>query len=308
LASSNQFERCEQVANTVLPVYFALEEYIANSELLQQDDTGVRILELMKENKQLTENDRKGMYTTGITGVNQDYTAVLYKSSRRYSSENMAILLKKREMDAQLPKIMGDASHMNWSEDFKGVIGKCLAHGRRQFVDIEQAFPLEAHKVIIDIGQVYKNEANTRDMSPGERLAYHQEHSKPIMDDLKKWIEEKLEKREVEPSSSLGKAFKYFLKHFDFMTSFLRVEGMPLDNNLCERILRKAVLSRKNSLFYKTSHGAAIGDVLMSLIESCRINQINPYDYLLTLLKNAANLRASPADWLPWNYHQQKAA
>src|SRR5262245_19292150 len=86
------------------------------------------------------------------------------------------------------------------------------------------------------------------------------------------------------------------------MIACLRVLGTPIDNNEAERALKRFVLFRKNSLFYKTPHGAMIGSILMSLIESCRLNGGNPWEYLLALMRNRKRLRNNPAVYLPWNY------
>ena len=124
------------------------------------------------------------------------------------------------------------------------------------------------------------------------------------MDALHGWLEKQLEEKKVEPNSSLGKAVNYMLNHWSALTLFLRVEKAPLDNNICERALKMAILHRKNSLFYKTEHGAYIGDMFMSLIHTCVLGKINPYEYLTTLQKHSAALFAQPHRWLPWNYKE----
>ncbi len=83
-----------------------------------------------------------------------------------------------------------------------------------------------------------------------------------------------------------------------------RQAGAPLDNNVCERALEKAILHRKNSLFYKTRKGAQVGDVYMSLIHTCELNESNPFDYLTELQQHAVELAKHPAAWMPWNYRQ----
>ena len=70
-----------------------------------------------------------------------------------------------------------------------------------------------------------------------------------------------------------------------------------------EQALKKAIRQRNNSLFYKTENGAQVGDLFMSLIHTCDINEINASDYLTQLQKHAAELKEVPADWMPWNYH-----
>jgi hypothetical protein len=82
----------------------------------------------------------------------------------------------------------------------------------------------------------------------------------------------------------------------------LRQAGAPLDNNLCERALKKAILHRKNALFYKTQSGAQVGDLFMSLIYTCQLNEANPFDYLTQLQRHADRLAVSSRPWMPWNY------
>ena len=86
------------------------------------------------------------------------------------------------------------------------------------------------------------------------------------------------------------------------MRLFLRQAGAPLDNNVCERALKKAILHRKNALFYKTRNGARVGDLFMSLIYTCQLNQVNPFDYLTELQQHTETLAACPERWMPWNY------
>ena len=83
-----------------------------------------------------------------------------------------------------------------------------------------------------------------------------------------------------------------------------RQAGAPLDNNICERALKKAIRRRKNSLFYKTENGAEVGDLYMSLIHTCELNDANPFEYVTALQKHAAELAQNPAAWMPWNYRE----
>jgi hypothetical protein len=88
---------------------------------------------------------------------------------------------------------------------------------------------------------------------------------------------------------------------------FLRKAGAPLDNNLVERSLKRAVLHRKNALFYRTLHGAQVGDLFMSLIHTCQLCGANSFDYLVELQRHAHELTARPAEWMPWNYRETLA-
>jgi len=112
-------------------------------------------------------------------------------------------------------------------------------------------------------------------------------------------MEAQLEEKKVEPNSGLGKAIQYMLRHWKALTLFLRTTGAPLDNNVCERALKKAILNRKNSLFYRTLHGAQVGDLYMSLIHTCELNGVNTFDYLTGLQRNNEQLQQNPAAWMP---------
>jgi len=128
------------------------------------------------------------------------------------------------------------------------------------------------------------------------------------MDELHAWLTRQLGEKLVEPNSGLGSAIRYMLKHWERLTLFLRQAGAPLDNNVCERALKKAILHRKNALFYKTQNGARVGDLFMSLIYTCQLNNANPFDYLTQLQQHADQLATSPERWLPWNYRAALAA
>ena len=157
--------------------------------------------------------------------------------------------------------------------------------------------------------EVYKYDADARErkLSPAERLRFHQQHSGPVMQQLHHWLEAQFALKQVEPNSGLGKAITYLLRHWKGLTLFLREAGAPLDNNIVERSLKRAVLHRKNALFYRTLNGAAVGDLFMSLIHSCELAGSNPFDYLTELQKHATELGANPSSWMPWNYSETLA-
>ncbi len=287
--------------------YLELLKQFAQGELFHIDDTTGKILSLMKEGE--TENGRKGIFTTGVISKMDDRQAVLYFTGRNHAGENLKALLENRVSGLSPPLLMCDALSRNSSEDFDAIMANCLTHARRYFVDVAPSFPEECRFVIEILAKVYHNDQIARDqnMSPEERLTFHQAESKPLMDALHGWVKKQLNEKLVEPNSGLGKAIKYMLNHWDALTRFLKVPGAPLDNNICERALKKAILNRKNSLFYKTEHGALIGDIFMSLIQTCAMNGENPYNYLLEIHKNPELVKANPENWLPWNFRQNSA-
>ena len=154
------------------------------------------------------------------------------------------------------------------------------------------------------LGEVYHHDAlaHKHGLSPEERLLFHQQRTGPVMDELQKWLKAQLEEKKVEPNSGLGGAISYLLKYWNRLTLFLRQAGAPVDNNVCERALKKAILHRKNSLFYLTENGAKVGDMFMSLIHTAELCRANPFDYLTQLQRHADELKDNPSQWMPWNY------
>ena len=236
----------------------------------------------------------------------------LFFTGRRHAGENLAQVLARRAAELAPPIQMCDALSRNLPklpEKLAVIVAHCLAHGRRRFIEVAPNFPEKCREVLETLGEVYGYEAQAEQQSltPEERLRFHQTHSGPVMQTLRTWLNAQFDERKVEPNSGLGTAIAYLLKHWDRLTLFLRQPGAPLDNNICERTLKKAILHRKNSLFYKTENGAGVGDLFMSLIHTCELNDVNPFHYLTELQRHAAELSKHPAAWMPWNYRETLA-
>jgi hypothetical protein len=179
-----------------------------------------------------------------------------------------------------------------------------LAHGYRQFREIDEVFPSECQRVLDDLAQVYEHDEKTRKqaMSPSARLNYHQTHSAPILTALQAWLKQQLDDRLVEPNSSLGKAFLYLLNRWRSLTRFLSIPDAPLDNNTAERALKLMIRQRHNSLFFASVHSAQVASLLSSLIATCAAAGVNALAYLIALQQHRSAVFAQPAAWLPWNY------
>jgi transposase len=218
-------------------------------------------------------------------------------------------VLKQRARELPAPIQMCDALSRNTLKGVETMLANCLSHGRRQFVEVAENFPEECRYVLETLGGVYHNDALAREqeLSPQDRLRCHQEHSGPLMKELHAWMEAQFAEHRTEPNSGLGKAISYLLNHWLKLTLFLSQPGAPIDNNIVERALKKAILNRKNALFYKTLNGAGVGDLFMSLIHTCELNGANPFDYLTELQRHAAELKQTPSEWMPWNYRNTLA-
>ena len=252
------------------------------------------------------DEERKGLFTSGFVSTVDNHKIGLFLSGQNHAGENMDDLLSRRAEGLEPPIQMCDASSRNVPKSFKTILSNCLVHARRNFVDVYAHFPKECEYVIETLGHVYKNDelAKEKNLDPQERLLFHQTHSGPLMEALHGWLNEQFAEKKVEPNSGLGKAISYMLNHWPKLTRFLEVANAPLDNNICEQALKKAVLHRKNSLFYKTDHGAYIGDLFMSLIHTCKLGGINPFDYLTELQKHSSEVFKNPGAWMPWNYQE----
>ena len=315
VSDATQWDQIERVADCAYPVFEHLKELAAQGEVIYQDDTHVRILSLIAENRRTqadaTSEARTGMYTTALVAQQGAQTICLYFAGRAHAGENLEALLTHREADRGKPLVMSDALANNNTADEGALIRcHCLAHGRRKFTELEEVFPAECALVLEALKQVFdhEEEARVQHMNAEVRLKYHQQYSGPIMEALKDWLDAQFEERNVEPNSSLGKAFQYLLTHWHTLTRFLEVPGAPLENNRAERALKLAIRQRKNSLFYKTDYSAYIASMLTSLIATCLHAGVNALDYLVALQEHRAAVFSDPAAWLPWNYHTRVAA
>jgi transposase len=313
LPAATQWEIVEDSADEIEPAQDELIRQAAQGQIFHNDDTAMKILALAGRREKPIDpdlpraRDRTGVFTSGIVSILAGHRIALFFTGRRHAGENLATVLKQRACELGRPLQMCDALSRNLPdlpEELQTIVAHCLAHARRQFVDVAMNFPDECLHVLLILKEVYTNDALAKDqrLSPEQRLHFHQNNSGPKMDALKAWLTAQLEERRVEPNSGLGEAITYMLKYWDQLTLFLHQPGAPLDNNVCEQALKKAILHRKNAYFYKTENGARVGDLFMSLIHTCELNGVNPFDYLTALQKHADELSAHPADWMPWNY------
>jgi transposase len=314
LPASTQWGKVREVAGIVEPVYEELIRQAAQGEVLYNDDTAMRILDLMKHRPkpELSEDAedakaRTGIFTSGIISTRDGREIALFFTGMQYAGENLADVLKKRAQELGPPIQMCDGLlSRNLPREFETIVGNCSAHARRGFVDLASRFPDECRYVLETFREVYKNDAlaKERGLSPEERLTFHQAETGPFMEKFETWLKEQIAEKKVEPNSGLGQAISYVKNHWRPLTLFLRVAGAPLDNNVCERALKKVILHRKGSLFYKTQNGAHVGDLFMSLIHTCQLGGTDPFDYLIELQRHGEQLSRNPGDWMPWSYEE----
>ncbi len=308
LPAPTQWELVAGAARLLTPAHAELVRQAAQGEVVHNDDTTMKILQLEPPAPGAAE--RTGVYTSGIVSNGDGNQIALFFTGRKHAGENLAAVLHQRAAELPRPIQMCDALSHNTAGKFDTIVAHCIAHARRQFVDVAPSFPDQCRHVLETLRDVYRNDARARErqMSPEQRLRFHQAESGPLMNDLEPWLREQIEQRTVEPNSTLGGAVSYLLKHWAQLTLFLHQPGAPLDNNICERALKKAILHRKNALFYKTQNGADVGDLFMSLIHTAELTRVHPFDYLVQLQRHSAEVQQTPAQWMPWNYRDTLAA
>ena len=177
----------------------------------------------------------------------------------------------------------------------------CWAHARRQFFDIAKDAPAPiARQALKRIAALYEIEAEIRGQSAGDRQAVRQVRSKPLIEALKSWFEQRL--AELSRKSTLAEAIRYALNHWSALIHFLDDGRIELDTNTVERSMRPIALNRKNALFAGHDLGGENWAILATLVETCKLHNVNPEAYLTDVLGklvgNWPNRRL--AELTPW--------
>lgn len=316
LPAATQWDLVQAAAkNALTPAHEELLNQAAQASVVYNDDTTMKVLQLTRKQRAAAladdaQAERTGVFTSGIVATHTGHQIALFFTGVRHAGENLAAVLARRNTDLPAPIQMCDGLSRNIPSEFDTILAQCLAHARRKYVELTETFPAEVRIVLEILREVYITDAHAREqgLAPAQRLRLHQKASRPRMAALEEWMQRQFTERIVEPNSALGAAILYMQKRWSELTLFLRVEGAPLDNNTSERALKKAILHRKNALFYRTLAGAHVGDVFMSLIHTAELNDVAPFEYLVALQRNAVDLAANPAAWMPWNYQATLAA
>ena len=185
----------------------------------------------------------------------------------------------------------------------------CWAHLRRRFFDIAQGGPAPiASEALERIAALYAIEKTIRGKSADQRRAVRQEKSRPLVLSLKTWLEQQLAR--VSAKATIAEDIRYALNHWDGLTRFLDDGRIELDSNIVERSMRSIVLNRKNALFAGHDQGAENWACVASLIETCKLNGVDPQAYFTDVLTKLVNLwPASRIDELmPWAWHPEPSA
>ena len=248
LPASTQWDIVHAPVPILTPVFEELVRQGAAGEVVHNDDTTVKILEWMgkraKQQALIGSADdaehapaRTGLFTSGVVSIRENRRIALFFSGRKHAGENLQEVLKQRAAELPPPIQMCDALSRNLPGPLETIVANCLAHGRRQFVEVCERFPDQCRHVLEALEAIYRHDAQAEKdgLSAEERLTFHQAHSSPLMEQLHGWLRQQLDEKLVEPNSGLGAAIAYLIRHWEKLTLFLRKPGAPLDNNICER-------------------------------------------------------------------------
>ena len=313
IAASTLFDQCQYVAQDCKPIVGCLIKQAAQDNLVGIDDTNNRIVQIepiMKPNRTKEgERLRTGVYTSTLLSVGEGGRRIgLFQTNIGHAGEWADEVLRHREATKPPPLVMSDALPSNLVTVVACIAIYCNAHARRQFFELISVFEEEASWVIEQYEAIWKNDDQIAEenKTPAERLDYHKKHSLPVMEKIKAWAENGLMTGEIEANSALGKAVRYYLNHYDKLIGFCKYENAPLDNNSVEQLIKLIAKIRKNSYFYRTEKGAEVGDILTSVLTTCELNGVNPFEYLCSVQRNAEAVKREPEKWLPWNYEKNE--
>lgn len=305
LPTSTQWDLMVAHEPMLKALYGAIAQDAANGLALCYDDTSVKIMSEIKAAKLAPKGEKSQhtCFTTGIVSLHEDHRTYLYITDNRTAGKCIAEIMALRNANLDPPIMMCDALSANIpqgiSEDLY-ILCYCLVHARRQFYELPTGYDDLADKVIGLIGTIYDHEAHTKGYISEQRLAYHQEKSTPVMEELKAYLEEQAS--EFEPNSVAGKAIDYILNRWTQLSQFLRQIHAPLDTNIVERALKLVIQTRKSSMFYKTLSSAAFASYVQSALYSAAQNNINPCEYMSALIHHEETVLQNPSGWLPWCY------
>ena len=187
---------------------------------------------------------------------------------------------------------------------------QCWMHNRRNYVYAEDDEPHAVAQALELIGVLFHHEQCIKDkqLNDHETLKYRSQHCQPIVESFYQWVDEQCQRLELLPQSPFAKALKYSLNHEEKLKVFLSDPDVPMDTGAVERAIRPIPMGRRNWLFSWTEVGAEQTGIIQSLIQTCRMHNINPTDYLIDVLQRVDIHPASAIDELTPRLWKEKYA
>ena len=338
-SNSRQWEIAKQVFEGLLPLYDALELFVANAELREVDDCNARIIsQIMQISHELWAAKQAGLKDSAVrTGVQmtvwvawrEGVVVRWFRMGRPHQGEREYEIENKRTDTAPVVRASDAASKASAIKPFpdtntlgfvptatakaasklttkvsNSLTAHCWEHLRQTFEKARPGFQTEVSLWMQDIVRVFEIDSETRDMTAEERLFYHQEKSEPIVEAMTTRAHDELSNNiKAEPNGAYAKALRYFLDHIKGLCLFLQVPGVPLTTSLAELAAKFTKKHHKNSLSFQTQQGGDVGAFFMALIATCLGIKENPLEYLTALIEWRHKIKKENAsEWFPHNY------
>ena len=298
LARSTLCDWVGQCAQLLGYLVDAMKPVLLASPKIHTDDTTIPVLDPTK-NK--TKTGRFWIYLGGAKG---SPLCAIYDYTPTRSQTGPMAFLKNYSGYLQADAYTGyDVLYDPTRVDVDIIEAACMAHARRKFVEIAKTAKKtgSAHQALSFIQQLYRIEKVGHDLTDDERLALRQQKALPLLVTFKAWLDTRM--NQVLPKSPLGHAIRYTLKNWDALTRYCEEGMLSIDNNAAERLMRVIAIGRKNYLFAGSDQGAKNAAICYSLIETCKLNNVNPYHYLRDVLKRLpTQLNKDIHALFPWNW------
>lgn len=273
IASSTMSDWVAASCRLLEPLYEALKKEVLLNEYLQADESPIKVLD--KNKKKSTHRGYQWVYHA------VDPKLVLFDYQKGRGRDGPRQLLKNFSGYLQTD---GYSVYDEFEKNQRITLVGCMAHARRYFDQALDNDPKRARHFLTEVQQLYLLEQALRDQQADweKRLETRQALAVPILNGLKKWLQESYPK--VQPKSPIGKAIKYSLRRWDKLCRYTTHGGLEIDNNLIENQIRPLALGRKNYLFAGSHQGAQNAAIIYSLVGSCKLNGLDPFQYLYAIL------------------------
>ena len=260
-----------QCAELVIPVFDLMKQRVLSSKVVQTDDTPVPVLD-----PELP-HTRTGRIWTYVGDPGHPYTVYDYTPNRRRAGPDEFL----KDFRGYLQADAYSGYDQIYKEPERGITEvACMAHARRKYFEAQSSDIMRSLVMLAYIHLLYDVERAARDtgMDAAERLALRQARSRPMLDDMKAYLER--ERPQVLPKSPIGQAIGYTLSNWDALVRYCQDGDLEIDNNGAERSLRGVAVGRRNWTFFGSDNGGRTAAVLSSLIASCQRHHIDPFAYL----------------------------
>lgn len=286
-----------QAVEALYPIYYAQMKTVLKSSYVHMDESTIPV-------NDRDGHTRKGYIWAMVDGCPSGKGLFFYYRSGSRSQDVMRLMLDGYKGAVQVDGYKVYEALKDWD----GLtLLNCMAHARRKFEELKTKYPEEIQQILKYFALLYLVEANlkARQASPDDIRKTREEQSRPILDRMKLWMEQK--KTEVTPKSGLGEAINYTLARWDELCAYLKDGIYNIDNNKVERSIRPLALGRKNWLFIKNDESGEDLAVIITMVNTCEMLGVNPRDWLVDVFSQIAGKRDyDPEPLLPYNYKSNK--